>query len=145
MPRISFRIADSLRSSASLYFHEGLTQTLSTNHFVLCSGLPTHFVRRLPYTSTRGLPKPFQQITSCFVQDCQHSLRSADFQQVGLTQTLSTNHFVLCSGLPTLFVRRLPYTSTRGLPKPFQQITSCFVGFFNTRSLIQASLIRDSH
>jgi hypothetical protein len=59
------------------------------------SGLPTHFVRRLPYTSTRGVPKPFQQFRFAeslrfLMQDCQHSLRSADLQQVGLTQTLST-------------------------------------------------------
>ena len=58
--------------SEFLYFSEGFTQTLST--IPLCgifvffnAGLPTHCVRRLPYTSTRGLPKPFQQITSCFV------------------------------------------------------------------------------
>jgi len=32
-----------------------------------------------------------------------------------------------------------------GLPKPLQLNASHFVGFFNARVLIQASLIRNSH
>jgi hypothetical protein len=48
----------------------------------------THFVRLT--SQQAGVPKPFQQNAAHFVQDCQHSLCSADFPRGGRTQTLST-------------------------------------------------------
>jgi hypothetical protein len=63
----------------------------------------------------------------------------------GRTQThffvrTQTHFFVrtqTLSGLPIHFVHRLP--QMEGLPKPFQQSTKCFVGFFASPLFTKAS------